>query len=71
MKKKKQLSSSLFSLFVLFLLCALGLFFVFEASVAESFAQYGHQYHFFIVSYNGLQLELEHLLQDHYYLSNG
>lgn len=47
MKKKKQLSSSLFSLFVLFLLCALGLFFVFEASVAESFAQYGHQYHFF------------------------
>ena len=47
MKTKKQLPSSLFSLFVLMLLCVLGLFFVFEASVAQSFSQFGHQYHFF------------------------
>jgi len=46
-KKQKQLSKSTQILFLLFVLCLLGLFFVFEASVVESYANFGHQYHYF------------------------
>ncbi len=46
-KKKKQLSKSTQILLSLFILCILGLFFVFEASVVESYANFGHQYHYF------------------------
>lgn len=40
----RSIRTSLLSLLII--LCGLGLFFVFEASTAESFVTYGHQYHF-------------------------
>lgn len=44
---KKSVKAYRTPLFILtFLLCALGLFFVFEASTAESFSTYDHPYHF-------------------------
>ncbi len=43
-KKKKY--SSLTLLLLILILNAIGLFFVFEASIAESFNTFGHQYHF-------------------------
>ncbi len=46
MAKKSKLSLSARLLLLLLLLCCLGIFFVFEASVVESFATYGHQYHY-------------------------
>lgn len=48
MAKKKTQASSIFSMLPLLVLglSLLGLFFVFEASTAESFASHGHQYHF-------------------------
>ena len=46
-KKKKHLSHSLKILWLLLILCLLGLFFVFEASIVESYANFGYQYHYF------------------------
>jgi cell division protein FtsW len=46
MSKKLPRSLQASLLASLTLLCLIGLFFVFEASTAESFAVYGHQYHF-------------------------
>lgn len=46
MAKKKKLSFSIRLLFLLLFICLAGIFFVFEASVAESFSTYGHQYHY-------------------------
>lgn len=46
MVKKSKLSLSARLLFLLLFLCLVGIFFVFEASVVESYANYGHQYHY-------------------------
>ena len=46
MKKKKTPAHSFYLIISLTVLCLLGLFFVFEASTAESFTIYGNQYHF-------------------------
>lgn len=48
MKSKLPTSFRITLFFVLTVLCLIGLFFVFEASTVESFAAYGHQYHFLI-----------------------
>jgi len=46
-KSKKKLFSAQLVLFILTIfLSLLGLFFVFEASIAESYASFGHPYHF-------------------------
>ncbi len=46
MTKKKLVSTRLALTAIVLFLTLIGLFFVFEASTAESFAKYGHQYHF-------------------------